>query len=68
MNAHVPLNIAAVRVSKNDRTNIVSNFKGRTAVFEEMPYLGTSTKASTGDMIVQPGPMDLPTMAAVEMT
>ena len=54
MNAHVPLNIAAVRVSKNDRTNIVSNFKGRTAVFEEMPYLGTSTKASTGDMIVQP--------------
>ena len=54
MNAHVPLNIAAVRVSKNDRTNIVSRFKGRTAVFEDMPYRSTETRASTGDMIVQP--------------
>ena len=32
-NAYVPLNIAAVRVHKNDRTDIVSQFKGRTAVF-----------------------------------
>lgn len=54
MNAHVPLNIAAVRVSKNDRTNIVSQFKGRTAVFEKMPFSITAKQASTGDMVVQP--------------
>lgn len=54
MNAHVPLNIAAVRVSKNDRTNIVSQFKGRTAVFERMPSGSAAKQASTGDMVVQP--------------
>lgn len=54
MNAHVPLNISAVRVSANDRTNIVSKFKGRTALFENMPYDRKSKQASTGDMIVQP--------------
>ncbi len=54
MNAHVPLSIAAVRVSKNDRTNIVTKFKGRTAVFEDMPYEDTAKVASTGDMVVQP--------------
>jgi hypothetical protein len=54
MNAHVPVNIAAVRVSKNDRTNIVSQFKGRTAVFEQMPSGSTAKQASTGDMVVQP--------------
>lgn len=53
MNAHVPLNITAVRVSANDQTNIVSKFKGCTAVFENMPYTSTSKQASTGDMIVQ---------------
>ena len=54
MNAIVPLNVAAIRVSANDRSNIVSQFKGRTAVFEKMPSGSTAKKASTGDMIVQP--------------
>ena len=54
MNAIVPLNVAAIRVSANDRSNIVSQFKGRTAVFEQMPSGSTAKKASTGDMIVQP--------------
>lgn len=54
MNAIVPLNVAGIRVSKNDRSNIVSQFKGRTAVFEQMPSGSTAKKASTGDMIVQP--------------
>jgi hypothetical protein len=53
MNAIVPLNITALRVNQNDKTNIVSRFKGRTAVFEKIPY-GSQTGASTGNTIVQP--------------
>lgn len=54
MNAIVPLNITAIRVSANDHSNVVSQFKGRTAVFENMPFSSSSKLASTGDMIVQP--------------
>lgn len=54
MNAIVPLNVAAIRVSANDRSNIVSKFKGRTAVFEKMPSGSTEKQASTGDRILQP--------------
>jgi hypothetical protein len=54
MNAIVPVNVAAIRVSANDRSNIVSQFKGRTAVFEQMPTGSTAKRASTGDTIVQP--------------
>jgi hypothetical protein len=54
MNAIVPLNIAALRVSKNDHTNRVSRFKGRTAVFEQMPHDSAAKQASTGDMVVKP--------------
>jgi hypothetical protein len=52
MNAIIPLNITALRVNNNDKTNIVGRFKGRTAVFEEIPH-GSQTGASTGDTIVQ---------------
>lgn len=54
MNAHVPLNVTALRVSANDSSNVVSQFKGRTAVFEQMPWGGMAKQASTGDMVVQP--------------
>lgn len=54
MNAIVPLNIAALRVSANDNSNVVTQFKGRTAVFENMPFNSSSKQASTGDMVVQP--------------
>jgi hypothetical protein len=54
MNALVPLNVTAIRVSANDRSNIVSQFKGRTAVFEKMPYQRDAKQASTGDTIVLP--------------
>ena len=54
MNAIVPLNITALRVNKNDQTNIVGKFKGRTAVFEKLPYGGNGQGSSTGDAIVQP--------------
>ncbi|WP_057937836.1 hypothetical protein [Algoriphagus resistens] len=54
MNAIVPLNITALRVNKNDQTNIVGKFKGRTAVFEKLPYGSTGQGSSTGDALVQP--------------
>lgn len=55
MTATVPLNVAALRVNGNDSTNLVSQFKGRTAVFERMPYAGSGrSAASTGDCILQP--------------
>lgn len=53
MNAIVPLNVTALRVNENDKTNVVSRFKGRTAVFEEIPF-GSKSGASTGNTIVQP--------------
>src|SRR5438128_4736794 len=48
MNAIVPLNITALRVNANDNSNIVSQFKGRTAVFEQLPFDPASKQASTG--------------------
>ena len=54
MNAIVPLNVTAIRVSANDRTNIVSKFKGRTALFEDMPFKKDEKVASTGDTILRP--------------
>ncbi len=63
MNAIIPINVAAIRVNQNDLTNIVNGFKGRTALFEQLPWQSTSTQASTGDTIYQPfqanqGPAD----------
>ena len=59
MNAIVPLNIAAVRVNNNDKTNVVSNFQGKTASFENMPWYNRNAgappkEASTGDKIYNP--------------
>jgi hypothetical protein len=54
MTAIVPMNIAAIRVSANDQTNRVGQFKGRTAVFERMPHGASAKVASTGDVVVQP--------------
>lgn len=60
MNAIVPLNIAAIRVSPTDNSNVVKAFKGRVAHFDNMPYAGNPTtnpagknNTSTGDTIVQ---------------
>jgi hypothetical protein len=38
----------------NDNNLVVSNFKGRTAVFENIPYQVGATGASTSDSIVRP--------------
>jgi len=52
MNAIVPINVAAVRVNVNDAARATPKMKGRTAVFERMPYLSTQKNtASTGDKI-----------------
>lgn len=53
MNAIVPLNITALRVSPTDNTNVVRNFKGRVAYFDNMPYGSPSSRTSTGDTVVQ---------------
>lgn len=53
MNAIVPLNIAAVRVSPTDSSNVVTQFKGRVARFDNMPFGKKSSLTSTGDTIVQ---------------
>jgi hypothetical protein len=52
MNAIVPLNIAALRVSPTDNSNVVTQFKGRVAFFDNMPYGKKSSLTSTGDAIV----------------
>ena len=54
MNAVVPLNVAALRVSSVDKTNVTPHFAGRTAAFEKLPYESGSKKASTGDMVFTP--------------
>jgi hypothetical protein len=52
MNAIVPINVAGVRVNVNDAAKATPKMKGRTAVFEKMPYLSTQKNtASTGDKI-----------------
>ena len=51
MNAIIPLNIAAVRVNANDYSQATAKMKGRTALFEDMPYQSGQKKASTGDKI-----------------
>jgi hypothetical protein len=55
MNAIVPLNVAAIRVSPTDSSNVVPSFKGRVADFDNMPYGQPSSAGltSTGDAIVQ---------------
>ena len=68
MNAIIPLNIAALRVSKNDATNVVSQFKGRTAKFDQLPYTyqPAQTATSTGDSIYEPLEMQAGPLAPLE--
>lgn len=60
MNAIVPLNIAAIRVNRNDADKVVGNFQGKTAAFDSMPWADPNAprtyehSASTGDKIFQP--------------
>ena len=53
MKAVVPLNVAALRVSSTDSTNVTprAGFAGRTAAFDLLPHGSLATQASTGDTI-----------------
>ncbi len=51
--AILPLNVSALRVNNNDAENLTIKFKGRTAVFEKMPFTPASKIPSTGNAIVQ---------------
>ena len=54
--AIVPLNVAALRVSNPDSTNVTTTgaFAGRTAAFDLLPHGQHATEASTGDTIWLP--------------
>ncbi|MET3724606.1 hypothetical protein [Sphingomonas trueperi] len=52
--AILPLNVRALRVNLNDAQLLTSNYKGRVAQFESMPYTSSSTVPSTGAAIFQP--------------
>jgi hypothetical protein len=56
MKAIVPLNVAALRVSNPDSTNVTpgAGFAGRTAAFDLLPHGSLATQASTGDTIWLP--------------
>lgn len=56
MKAIVPLNVAALRVSNPDSTNVTPTgaFAGRTAAFDLLPRGQQATQASTGDTIWLP--------------
>ncbi len=58
MNAIIPINVTALRVSRNDNDSIVGKYKGRVAYFENMPYHGGKDGVSTGDAIVRPLEID----------
>jgi len=53
MKAIVPLNVAALRVSSTDSTNVTprAGFAGRTAAFDLLPHGPQAVQASTGDTI-----------------
>jgi hypothetical protein len=58
MNAIIPINIAGLRVNNTDQSNVTNNFKGCTAVFDQMPYKTPENRyhnvASTGNHIYLP--------------
>lgn len=54
MKAIIPMHITALRVSAIDATNVVASFKGRTARFDQLPYLEGDKESSTGDTLLQP--------------
>ena len=51
--AILPMNVKALRVSKNDSTALAGKYKGRTARFELMPHDPLSEQPSTGEAIYQ---------------
>ena len=65
MRAIVPLNIAALRVSSTDSTNVTpgTGFAGRTAAFDRLPHGPLATEASTGDMVWLPLDSGTPSVA-----
>ena len=66
MKAIVPLNIAALRVSSTDSTNVTpvrGTFAGRTAAFDQLPHGPQATQANTGDTIWLPLAADSPSVA-----
>ena len=52
--AIVPLNVAALRVSNADQTNVTPGFAGRAAAFDLLPHGDDATEASTGDTVWLP--------------
>ena len=54
MRAIVPLNVAALRVSNADQTNVTPGFAGRAAAFDLLPHGDDATEASTGDTVWLP--------------
>ncbi len=53
MNAIIPLNIKALRVSTRDADTVTSDFKGRMGRFENIPYSGSSG-TSASDHVIEP--------------
>jgi hypothetical protein len=51
--AIVPVNVTALRVTRNDATNVTSKFRGGTVAFDALPH-GPGAVASTGDTIAVP--------------
>lgn len=54
MEAIIPLNITALRVSATDASKVVTSFKGRTARFQKLPYQDGSVETCTGDAVLRP--------------
>jgi hypothetical protein len=72
MKAIIPLNVAALRVSNPDSTNVTpgAGFAGRTAAFDLLPHGSQATQASTGDTIWLPladGTPSVPLQAGVHL-
>ena len=65
MKAIVPLNVAGLRVSGTDATNVTpgSGFAGRTAAFDLLPHGAQATQASTGDTVWLPLNSGTPSVA-----
>ena len=54
MAAIVPVNVAALRVSKADESNVTGKFVGESVAFDQLQYGASATQASTGDVIWRP--------------
>lgn len=54
MPAIVPVNVAALRVSSADESNVTGKFVGESVAFDQLQYGPDATQASTGDTIWRP--------------